>query len=244
MILKGKVAVVTGAGQGIGLGIAEALAGAGCSVVLGDINLESCEKAAKSIEKFKVKAAAVKCDVSKKADAENLISAAVNKFGKIDILVNNAGIFPFVDMANMKESDWDKVLGINLKGVFLCSQAAANAMKDGGRIISISSIASLIGFRGLSHYCASKSGINGFTRALALELAQKKITVNAVAPGAIDTPGAASDEKTKKQTIAGIPLGRMGKPEDIANAVVFLASDMAGYITGQVIAVDGGWTVQ
>lgn len=244
MLLKGKVAVVTGARQGIGYGIAEALAKEGCNVVLGDIDLKGCEAAAKKIEKMKVKALAVRCDVSSKSDVDNMISSTVKKFGKVDILVNNAGIFPFVNISEMKESDWDRVIGINLKGVFLCSQAAAKAMKKGGKIISISSIASLIGFQGLTHYCASKGGINGFTRALALELAPRKINVNAVAPGAIDTPGAASDEKTRKQTIMGIPLGRTGRPEDIANAAVFLASEKSDYITGQVIVVDGGWTAK
>ncbi|MBN2111713.1 SDR family oxidoreductase [Candidatus Woesearchaeota archaeon] len=244
MLLKGKTAVVTGASRGIGLGIALALAKEGCNVVLGDIDLKGCEEAAKKVQKLKVKAFAVKCDVSKKAEVDSMISSAAKKFGKVDILVNNAGIFPFVDFSKMSEAEWDRVLDINLKGVFLCSQAAAKSMKEGGRIISISSIASIIGFSGLSHYCASKGGINGFTRALALELAPRKINVNAVAPGAIDTPGAASDEKTRKQTVMGIPLGRMGTPEDIANAVVFLASEKSDYITGQVIVVDGGWTAK
>ena len=161
-------------------------------------------------------------------------------------MVNNAGIFPFVPFKDMKESDWDKVLDINLKSVFLCSQEAAKVMPEGGRIVSISSIASFVGFEGLVHYCASKGGINSMVRALALEFAPKKITVNAIAPGAIDTPGAnvGSNEEVKKQTIAMIPLARMGQPEDIANAVVFLASDKADYITGQTIIVDGGWTLR
>ena len=145
----------------------------------------------------------------------------------------------------MSEADWDKVLDVNLKSVFLCSQAAAKEIKNGGKIISISSIAAFMGFEGLAHYCATKGGINGMIRAMALELSAKKINVNAVAPGAIDTPGASmSDKNVKKQTIASIPWKRKGLPEDIANAVVFLASDKADYITGQTIIVDGGYTLR
>jgi 3-oxoacyl-[acyl-carrier protein] reductase len=245
--LKGKVAVITGSRRGIGKGIAEKLAEAGADVVISDISEEGCEGTCKEIEgKFNVKTLSVKCDVSKKSDADNLIAKTVEKFGRIDILVNNAGIFPFVQFLDMAESDWDKVLGINLKGVFLCSQAAAKAMKPGSKIISISSIAAFIGFQGLTHYCASKGGISGFTRALALELAGKKINVNAVAPGAIDTPGAkeGSTEESVKQTIAVVPWKRMGTSDDIASAVCYLASDEADYVTGQTLIVDGGWTVQ
>ena len=144
----------------------------------------------------------------------------------------------------MKESDWDRVIDVNLKSVFLCTQAAIKEMKEGGKIINISSIASLIGFEGLVHYCASKGGLNAMVRALALELAPRKINVNAVAPGGIDTPGAASSEEAKKQTIAMVPLKKLGTPEDIANAVVFLASEKSNYITGQTIVVDGGWTLR
>jgi 3-oxoacyl-[acyl-carrier protein] reductase len=164
----------------------------------------------------------------------------------LDILVNNAGIFPFVPFTQMKESDWDRVMNVNLKSMFLCSQAALKFMKEGGKIVNISSIAAFVGFDGLTHYCASKGGVSSFTRALALELAPKKINVNAIAPGAIDTPGAmgAVNEDVKKQTIAAIPWGRMGMPEDIANAIVFLTSEKSNYITGQTIIVDGGWTLR
>ncbi len=244
MNLKNKIAIVTGAGQGIGKGIALALANEGCNVVVSDIVVENCEKVIKEIKKAGTEGLAIKCDVSKKEEVDNLIKKTIEKFGKLDILVNNAGIYPFVPFLEMKESDWDKVMNVNLKGTFLCSQAAAKEMKDGGKIVDVSSIASVVGFEGLVHYCASKGGVNAMIRALALELASKKINVNAVAPGAIDTPGAASNEEQKKQTISAIPWARMGTSEDIANTVVFLASEKADYITGQTIIVDGGWTLR
>jgi len=158
--------------------------------------------------------------------------------------VNNAGIYPFKPFEQMQEADWDRVMNVNLKSIFLCSQRAAKEMKQGGKIVDISSIASFVGFEGLTHYCASKGAINATIRAMALELAPKKINVNAVAPGAIDTPGAKSSQEQIKQTIAAIPWARMGMPADIANAVVFLASENADYITGQTIIVDGGWTLR
>ena len=251
MTLENKVAIVTGAGRGIGQGIALALASEKCQVVVSDINQNDCKKVAKELEKFGVKTLAIKCDVSKKSEVAQLFTKTKKEFGRLDILVNNAGIFPFVSFAKMKESDWDKVIDVNLKSIFLCSQEAVKIMSEAGRIINISSIASFVGFEGLVHYCASKGGVNGFTRALALELAPKKITVNAVAPGAIDTPGASQPdqprtaaEETRKQTVAMIPLARMGQPEDIANAVVFLAGEKSSYITGQTIIVDGGWTLR
>lgn len=241
-----KVAIVTGAKQGIGLGIALALAKEGYNIIVSDLEQQGCKKAVKEIEKLGAKAAAITCDVSKKKGVDSLISKTIKKFGQLDVLVNNAGIYPFVPFMDMKETDWDKVINVNLKSIFLCSQAAAKKMKAGGKIVNISSIASLVGFEGLVHYCASKGGINGMIRALALELAHKKINVNAVAPGAIETPGASSGmtEDVKKGTITLIPWNRMGLPDDIAQAVVFLASNKADYITGQVLVVDGGWTLR
>ena len=246
MQLKNKVAIVTGAKQGIGLGIALALAKAGCHVVVSDLDQTGCDKAATKIKKPGIKTLAVACDVAKKSEVDNLISKTLKEFGRLDILVNNAGIFPFVPFADMTEADWDKVQEVNLKGAFLCAQAAVKKMKAGSKIVNISSIASLVGFEGLVHYCASKGGVNGFTRALALELAAKKINVNAVAPGAIETPGAttAMTKEMRQGTIAAIPWKRMGTPDDIAQAVVFLASNQADYITGQVLVVDGGWTLR
>lgn len=246
MLFQNKVAVITGAGQGIGKGIALALAQEGCQVVISDLNLKTCEQVAQEIQAVGGPCLAVKCDVSQKAEVDNLIAETLKKFGQLDILVNNAGIFPYLAFDKMQESDWDKVMNVNLKSIFLCSQVASKVIPENGRIISISSIASVVGFEGLVHYCASKGGVSSMTRALALELAGKKITVNAVAPGATDTPGATGvmNDETKNQAVATIPLKRWGTPADIANTVVFLASDKASYITGQTIVVDGGWTLR
>lgn len=241
MRLKNKVAIVTGAAMGIGYGIAEKLLNEGAKVIFSDIKGSEA-----LVKKFKNKAIFIKCDVSNQVQVNKLIKHTINKFGKLDILVNNAGIFPFVPFMQMQESDWNKVMNVNLKSIFFTSQAAAKVMTKGGKIINISSIASMVGFPSLTHYCASKSGMNGFVRALALELAPQKITVNAVAPGAIETLGASqgSSEEATKQTINIIPLKRMGQPADIASAVAFLASADADYITGQIITVDGGWIIQ
>ena len=246
MQLKNKVAIVTGSKQGIGFAIALALAKEGCNVVISDLSQADCEKAAKKLQKFDVKTLAIACDVSKKIEVDNLINKTAKKFGKLDILVNNAGIFPFVPFSKMTEADWDKVLDVNLKSIFLCSKAAIKKMKAGGKIVNISSIASLVGFEGLVHYCASKGGVNGMVRALALELVDKKINVNAIAPGLIETPGVTKTltDDAKKEMIAAIPWKKMGKPDDIAQATVFLASEKSNYITGQVLVVDGGWTLR
>jgi len=243
-MLKGKSAIVTGAGQGIGEGIAKVLAKDGATVLVADLNLENAEKVAKTIVGAGGKAVAIKCDVSNKSEVDAMVEKAISEFGKLDILVNNAGIYPFKPFLEMTEEEWDKVINVNLKSSFLCTQAAALKMAEGSKIVTISSIAGFVGFEGLAHYCATKGGINASIRAIALELAKKKININAVAPGAIQTPGAASAEEVMKQTIAMIPVARMGQPEDIANAVTFLASDRADYITGQTLIVDGGWTLR
>jgi len=212
--------------------------------MISDINYKSCLAAQKKIGAIGVKSAVVKCDVSKKEDIKNLINKTIKIFGKLDILVNNAGIYPYMEFEKMKEADWDKVININLKSIYLCTQAAVKNMKPGGKIINISSIAADKGFQHLVHYCASKGGVNAMSKALAVELASKKININAVAPGAIETPGVKIDEKTRRQMVGMIPKARMGKPEDIAKVVSFLASNNADYITGQVITVDGGWTIK
>ena len=241
-----KTALVTGAAKGIGRGIALALAAGGYNVAISDIDEAALNLVAKEVEAVGAAALVIKCDVSKKTEVDSMFSQIKNTWSNLDVLVNNAGVYPFTPFMDMTEADWDKVIAVNLKSQFLCAQGAVKIMPEGGRIISISSIAALVGFSGLTHYCATKGGVSSFVRALALELATKKITVNAVAPGAISTPGASQglNDEAIKQMVAAIPLARMGQPEDIAGAVVFLASDSASYITGQTIVVDGGWILR
>lgn len=247
--VTGQVAIITGARRGMGRTHALALAKAGAKVVVSDISLEDCLRVVDEIEKDKGTAIAVKCDVSKKEDVDEMVRETIKKFGRVDILVNNAGIAQFVPFLEMKEEDWDRTLDINLKGYFLCAQAAAKEMakQKSGVIINIGSIAMGqvgVGFPNIVHYCASKGGIVGMTEAMALELAPFNIRVNAVAPGAIDTPMASAvteDSKTREGTLARIPLHRIGKPEEVSNLVLFLASDKSSYITGSTVVIDGGW---
>ena len=245
MKLKNKVAIVTGAAQGIGKGIALALAKEGANVIVTDI--KDTSSFAKELESMGIKSLSIKSDVSNGEEVEKMVKEVVRKFGKIDILVNNAGIYPFVSLIEMKEEDWNKVIDINLKGVFNCTKAVIPEMikAKSGCIINISSIAgSVIGYSNLVHYSSSKAGIIGFTRSAALELSQYGIRVNAIAPGAIETPGAKMTDDSLKQFEQIVPLKRIGKPEDIASVVVFLSSEDSSYITGQCIVVDGGYTLQ
>jgi len=242
---KHRVALITGAGQGIGRGIAVQLAHDGYNIAIADINLNNLAETAREISALGVKVLKIEANVANSYDVQNMVQATMDEFGLLDVLVNNAGIYPFEPFMDMTEEQWDKVISVNLKSLFLCSQAVARVMSNGGRIIMISSIASLLGFSGLTHYCASKGGANSLVRALALELAPRQITVNAVAPGSIMTPGTSNtDEESQKAIIMKIPLGRLGTPQDIAAAVAFLASKEASYITGQILVVDGGWTIQ
>ncbi|MEM5879153.1 MAG: SDR family NAD(P)-dependent oxidoreductase [Candidatus Aenigmatarchaeota archaeon] len=247
MKLEGKVAIVTGAGQGIGREIALAFAKEGAKLVVTDITGKEKE-VAKEIESLGGEALALKVDVSSNKDAKKMAQEVLKKFGRIDILVNNAGIFPFKPFAEMEEKDWDKVLNVNLKGTYNCTKAVVGTMiqQRHGKIINISSIAgSVVGFQQLVHYSASKAGILGFTRTLALELAPFGINVNAIAPGPIETPGTqAIGTEMYEQLKKAIPIGRWGKPIDIANIAVFLASDDSSLITGQCIVADGGYTLQ
>jgi NAD(P)-dependent dehydrogenase (short-subunit alcohol dehydrogenase family) len=247
--LSNKVAIVTGARRGIGRGIALALAKAGADVVVSDLNLEDCQKVVEEIEALGRKGLAVKCDVTQKSEVDQLVQKTVDELGKLDILVNNAGIVEFKPFLELTEDDWDKVLEVNLKGYFLCAQAAAKEMvkNNGGRIVNIASIASGqvgIGYPQIAHYCASKGGITALTEALALELSPQGINVNAIGPGVIETEmtkGMLGDEQTKQGILMRVPKKRVGRPEDIGAAAVFFASDEADYITGATLFVDGGW---
>lgn len=248
MRLKNKVAVITGSRRGIGLGIAEEMAKEGAKVVISDIELKGCEKACERLKrKYKAGTLAVKCDVSDKEEVEGLMRETVKKFGRIDILVNNAGVVRFGPLLEKKEEEWDFTLAVNLKGAFLCSQAAAGYMikrRKGGKIISIASIAGLVGFERIADYCASKGGIIAMTKEMALELAKFKINVNAIAPGIIKTKmteGMLRDRKQREGLLGQTPLGRAGMPSDIGKAAVFLASSDADFITGHTLVVDGGW---
>ena len=249
MNLKGKVAIITGARRGMGRSHALKLAEAGARVVVADISLADCEKVVKEIEKKKGEAMAVACDVTKKAEVDKMVQTAVEKWGKVDILVNNAGIAQFQSFLKMTEEEWDRTLDINLKGYFLCVQAAAREMakQKSGVIVNIASVAmgqQGIGFPNIVHYCASKGGIVGMTEALAVELAPYNIRVNAVSPGMIETPmidQIKQDPKTMAAMLNKVPMHRVGKPEEVSNLVLFLASDDSSYMTGSTVVVDGGW---
>jgi len=249
--LDGKVAIVTGSDRGIGKGIAVALAGEGCKVVVNSHkDTDEGYKVVEDAKKLGSDAIFVVADVSREKDVKNLVGKAVNKFGKLDILVNNAGILVFGTLSTLTEKDWDRQMDVNLKGVFLCSKYAVQQMISqgkGGRIINISSIAGLVGFPGISAYCASKGGVTELTREAALDLAQYGITVNAINPGVIVTDmtkGMLEDPATNKTLLASTPIGRFGQPEDIGNAAVFLALDESSFITGHNLVVDGGWTAK
>lgn len=255
--LSGKTAIVTGGAAGIGFGISLRLAEAGANVLIADMNAENAEKAKEELLRNGWKAEAVRADVSNEDDVRKMVEKAVDAFGGVDILVNNAGIYPSVPVINMSAADFEKVIAVNLKSVFLCTKKAAEQMiaqGRGGKIINITSIDALHPSSvGLAHYDASKHGAWGFTKNVALELAPHNIWVNAVAPGGIATPGVAEMQKStpaaagvdmKKMLegfLAKIPMKRMGEPDDIGRAVLFLASDLSSYMTGSQIVVDGGF---
>jgi 2-deoxy-D-gluconate 3-dehydrogenase len=250
--LHGKTVVVTGAAMGIGKAVAQYVGRAGAAVVLADADAVECEIAAKELVTEGIDAMAVATDVSSEVDVSRMVKAALTAHGAIDVLVNDAGIFPRVPVLEMTEAQFRRVIDVNLVGVFLCSQKVASWMVDHGRpgrIITITSVDALHPSSiGLAHYDASKHGAWGFTKNLALELAPHGIAVNAVAPGAIATPGVArmagtpsdADQQVLERFLSRIPTGRMGDPEEIAKVVLFLASDLASYVTGSQIVADGG----
>ena len=247
--LQGKVALVTGARRGMGRAHARALAAQGATVIVTDIDQVECEAVIEEIRRAGGQAEALLLDVSNSNSVDQVFDEVVKKFGRLDILVNNAGIYSPKPFLELTEADWSHTLDINLKGQFLCAQRAAREMSKNnwGRIINIASVASGqvgIGIAGGAHYTASKGGVIGMSETLALELAPYGITVNVVAPGAVDTPMASSVDMPKDVLaglVAKIPLRRMGKPEEVSAAVVFLASEEASYVTGSTIYVDGGW---
>lgn len=247
--LKNKVAIITGARRGIGRAIAIRLAKDGAKVAVTDISKEDCEKVVKEIEELGSEGLALELDVTNEENIKEVVKAAKKKFGKIDILVNNAGIFMQEELDKMDTEKIDKILAVNLRGVILSTKYVLPEMKSQnyGKIISTASIAGIVGFASSSIYCATKGAIVNITRELALDLGKYKINVNAVAPGVIATDmtkDMLADEKTKAGLLSGIPYGRIGQPEDIANAVAFLASDESSYITGHTLVVDGGWIAQ
>jgi len=243
MNLSNRVAIVTGSGQGIGREIALLLAERGASVVISDVNEATAKAVAAEIESKNVKSIAVTANVTVSADVNKLVEQTLSSFGHVDILVNNAGITKDNLLMRMSEADWDLVLSINLKGAFLCTQAVIRHMmkQRWGRIVNIASVVGVIGNAGQANYSASKAGLIGLTKSTAREVASRGITVNAVAPGFIDTGMTQKlTENVKQEFLKQIPVGYFGLPKDVANAVAFLASEEAHYITGQVLNVNGG----
>ncbi len=245
--LDGKVAIVTGSGRGIGRAVAMAFAREGAKVVIAELDLEPAEEVVNEIKTKGGTALAVSTDVSNRESVKKMVDAAVKEFGQVDILVNNAGILRLNMLANMTEDQWDAVLNTHLKGTFNCTQAVASHMIDRkyGKVINVVSRAGIQGTIGQINYGSAKGGILGFTKSAAKELARHNINVNAVSPGAATrmTEKIRTDPKLSQVYLEQIPLRRWAEPEEIAPAFVFLASDEASYITGQVLCVDGGLTM-
>ena len=243
MIFTGKTALITGSARGIGKAIAERLAAGGAKIIISDIMADAAEATAEEMRSRGIEAIAIAANVANRDDAIKLVEAAVAKFSSLDIVVNNAGITRDTLMVRMSEQDWDSVIDVNLKGAFLITQAAAKIMmkQRSGRIVNISSVVGRMGNAGQTNYAASKAGLIGLTKASAKELATRGVTVNAIAPGFIQTAMTDQMQETAREKLSGaIPMKRLGTPEDVAAAVAFLASEDASYVTGQVIGIDGG----
>lgn len=244
-VLKGKVALITGSVRGIGKAISLCFAKAGADVVINYISDKSELEAKNLVEELKqmgVKALAIKADISKSEEAKGLITEAIKHFGKLDILVNNAGITKDMLLLRMSEQEFDKVIEVNLKGIFNCTKEASRAMlKAGGSIINMTSVVGINGNAGQSNYAASKAGVIGFTKSVAKEFAGKKLRVNAIAPGFIETDMThVLADKVKEDVMRNIPMKRFGASDEVAKVALFLASDLSSYVTGEVIKVDGG----
>ena len=243
MELKGKVALVTGAAQGIGKAITLLLARHGADVIVGDVNVEKAEETAGEVLALGRQAMAVKVDVTHLQEVEAVVEGALQKFSRIDILINNAGIARDKLILRMSEEDWDAVVGVNLKGTFNCTKAVIKHMSKqrSGKIVNIASVVGEMGNPGQANYAASKAGVIGLTKTIAREFAQRGINVNAIAPGYIQTPMTdALPEKAKEELRRMIPMERLGQPEDVAQAVLFLVSEASSYITGHILKVNGG----